>query len=149
MDRYENVCYAICEIELYTKFLPKSHMIIDYIESYTFDNACWIVFELIQGRTYSQIKAPYTNKEALLSMVFHQLVWQQRLLALGVCHYDFSESNIMIDKNGRLKVIDFGMGRQLDEAGRSKGFRYITPQRCKEKDAEKLLKLITRTIGNL
>jgi serine/threonine protein kinase len=147
LDRYQNVEFAINEVELFKKKLKGVRMIVQFIDAFMHDNIFWMVIEMIFGRTFEDIDANYMTKKTLLSVIFHHLHLQKKFHALGVCHNDFSESNIMITSNRRFKVIDFGMGKQI--ASHENGFRFTTLSHCRQRDAEKLWKLVTRTIGNL
>ncbi|CAM9289963.1 unnamed protein product, partial [Ascophyllum nodosum] len=50
--------------------------------------------------------------EARAKIVFHNvLVGMSFVHGLGVCHRDMSLENILLDNNGRAKIIDFGMAR--------------------------------------
>jgi tetratricopeptide (TPR) repeat protein len=75
----------------------------------------YIVMEYVQGETLAEMirrKAPVS--------VTDKLRWMEELCAgaayahqLGVIHRDIKPTNLMIDRSGRLKVLDFGIAKML------------------------------------
>jgi serine/threonine-protein kinase len=79
----------------------------------------YIVMEYVQGETVAEIikrKAPVPVPE--------KLRWMEELCAgaayahqLGVIHRDLKPTNLMIDRSGRLKILDFGIAKMLGTLG--------------------------------
>jgi tetratricopeptide (TPR) repeat protein len=75
----------------------------------------YIVMEYVQGETLAEIirrKAPVTTAD--------KLRWIEDLSAgvayahqVGVIHRDIKPTNLMIDRSGRLKILDFGIAKML------------------------------------
>ena len=75
----------------------------------------YIVMEYVQGETLAEIirrKAPVATPD--------KLQWIEELCAgvayahqVGVIHRDIKPTNLMIDRSGRLKVLDFGIAKML------------------------------------
>jgi len=79
----------------------------------------YIVMEYVQGETLAEVirrKAPVALGE--------KLRWIEELCAgvasahrLGVIHRDIKPTNLMIDRTGRLKILDFGIAKMLGTLG--------------------------------
>ncbi len=75
----------------------------------------YIVMEYIKGETLAELirrKAPVSQSD--------KLRWMEELASavgyahrMSVIHRDIKPANLMIDKSGRLKVLDFGIARML------------------------------------
>jgi len=75
----------------------------------------YIVMEYVQGETIADIikrKAPVSLSD--------KLRWMEELCAgaayahqVGVIHRDIKPTNLMIDRSGRLKILDFGIAKML------------------------------------
>jgi tetratricopeptide (TPR) repeat protein len=75
----------------------------------------YIVMEYVQGETLAEIirrKAPVSALD--------KLRWMEELCAgvayahhVGVIHRDIKPTNLMIDRSGRLKILDFGIAKML------------------------------------
>ena len=80
-----------------------------------FSSQPYIVMEYIQGETLTEVirrKAPVSPAE--------KLRWIEELCTgvayahqVGVIHRDIKPTNLMIDRSGRLKILDFGIARML------------------------------------
>lgn len=79
--------------------------------------ATGFVMEFVDGLTISQL----INTYGRLDLIYSLRVMQQVLLAIeyahsmGFIHRDLKPSNIIIDKNGLVKVMDFGISKSLNE----------------------------------
>ncbi|MCL6495707.1 MAG: serine/threonine protein kinase, partial [Ignavibacterium sp.] len=79
--------------------------------------ATGFVMEFVDGSTISQL----INNYGRLDLIYSLRVMQQVLLAIeyahsmGFIHRDLKPSNIIIDKNGLVKVMDFGISKSLKE----------------------------------
>jgi len=79
----------------------------------------WMVMEFIQGETFEQMvqrRGPVPSAEAIP-------LFRQALLGLGyahrmgIVHRDIKPSNIMVNKQGIVKVMDFGIAKVLGARG--------------------------------
>ncbi|MDD2370729.1 MAG: Stk1 family PASTA domain-containing Ser/Thr kinase [Firmicutes bacterium] len=81
------------------------------------DGHPYIVMEYVEGKTLKEI----IREKAPLSPTFSIYVMEGVLSALihshkkGVIHRDIKPHNIMINKNGEVKVMDFGIARITDQ----------------------------------
>lgn len=79
--------------------------------------ATGFIMEFVDGSTIGQL----INTYGRLDLIYSLRVMQQVLLAIeyahlmGFIHRDLKPSNIIIDKNGLVKVMDFGISKSLNE----------------------------------
>ena len=96
-------------------------------------NSVELLMEYVDGKTLDEIEGPTLP---LLVLVFNQvadaLVHMHRR---GVFHGDLKPSNIMVTKDGKVKLIDFGTAwLKGDEKNRIQGTpQYIAPETVNEK----------------
>lgn len=86
--------------------------VVEYIDSFSVDDTFYVVTEYLTGETLEQIIsnrqltpddiANYTNQ--ILSALGH-------IHSLGIIHSDLKPDNIIIDNEGQLRLIDFGIVR--------------------------------------
>ena len=75
----------------------------------------YIVMEYVQGETLAEM----IRRKAAVSLV-DKLRWLEELCAgvayahqVGVIHRDLKPTNLMVDRSGRLKILDFGIAKML------------------------------------
>src|SRR5690349_9959497 len=83
------------------------------------DGVAWMVMEYIEGETLHDLiqrRGPIPHQEAIP-------IFKQALLGLGyahrmgIIHRDIKPSNIMVNRNGIVKVMDFGIAKVLGNRG--------------------------------
>lgn len=106
------------EAEVLVKFMDDGNVVrlLDFFET---RGTAYIVMEYLEGqdlRRYMENREPLSFQEAveLLSPVMDCL---GRIHARGLIHGDISPSNIMLLKDGGIKLIDFGAARPFGSAG--------------------------------
>ena len=106
------------EADVLAKFLDDGNVVrlLDFFET---RGTAYIVMEYLEGqdlRRYMENREPLSFQEAveLLSPVMDCL---GRIHARGLIHGDISPSNIMLLKDGGIKLIDFGAARPFGSAG--------------------------------
>lgn len=76
----------------------------------------YIAMEFIQGRTLGswlqQTPRPWTEVVQVFVAIAEGL---QAMHELGIVHRDLKPDNILVDDNGRPRIIDFGLARALDQ----------------------------------
>lgn len=76
----------------------------------------FLVMELVDGRTLADIAAERTLDQAELLDVAEQLLEALVVAhARSVIHRDIKPQNLLLDGNGRVRILDFGIARVLDD----------------------------------
>ncbi len=102
------------EIKILYKLNHKN--IVRIFNYYPYENiyTAYIIMEYIQGKN---IKEYFDNENNLenLNSIFIQLIEAFAYIEeKGIIHRDIREKNILIDNNGIVKIIDFGLGKVFD-----------------------------------
>lgn len=90
----------------------------------------YMVMEYIEGQSLSQLaqvnngRIPYERAYCILTEMMEAL---QRLHAEGVLHRDISPENIIMQPDGRLRLIDFGAARTARNAGHTAKMIMLRP----------------------
>ena len=82
------------------------------------DGSLFIVMEYIEGETLAEMirrRAPMTDaqKLILLQELCAGVAYAHRA---GIIHRDLKPANLMVDPNGALKILDFGIARMADSS---------------------------------
>jgi tetratricopeptide (TPR) repeat protein/tRNA A-37 threonylcarbamoyl transferase component Bud32 len=103
----------------------------------------FITMEYLEGRDLGSLmdergKLPASEAVAIIRQVCSGLAEAH---AEGVVHRDLKPSNIMLEKNGRVVVMDFGLARaeenKLTQTGAIMGtFQYMSPEQAKGEKAD-------------
>ncbi|MFB3850995.1 MAG: serine/threonine-protein kinase [Acidobacteriota bacterium] len=91
---------------------PNICQIYDYIEG---DEADYLVLELISGKSLSEeIKENKLSKKQKLSILRSIAEVLSLAHEKGIIHRDLKPENIKVTKDGGIKVLDFGLARQIN-----------------------------------
>ena len=84
----------------------------------TFDERVFIAMEFVDGETLKDwlAAAPRTRRE-ILAVFASAARGLQAAHAAGLVHRDFKPHNVMVGKDGSVRVMDFGVARQIDGDG--------------------------------
>ncbi len=99
---------------------PDEDGIVDVIDYFQENNTAYIVMEYLDGLTLKD----YTNKyglfdcEKLIEIMRPMIKSLGVIHSHGVVHRDISPDNIMYNKNGKLKLMDFGSARYFTNEDR-------------------------------
>lgn len=88
--------------------------IIQLYEVYESERSIYLVLELIQGRSLQDTVKKSTFKETyseikIINMIRSILDALAYLASKGIMHRDLKPDNILLDKNDKIKVVDFGL----------------------------------------
>ena len=92
--------------------------IIKYYEDFENENYIFLVMEYCTGGSLYKKLVNMKMKNKMFSELEAALLIEKLLRALshchdkGICHRDLKPENIMIDNNGEVKIIDFGLSKQ-------------------------------------
>ncbi len=91
---------------------PNICQIYDYIEG---SEADYLVLELVSGKSLKDvIKENKLNKKQKLSILRTLAEVLTVAHSKGIIHRDLKPDNIVVTKNGSIKVLDFGLARQIN-----------------------------------
>ena len=82
------------------------------------DGEVYLVFEYVPGRTLDEVlekeeRVPFARARDLFRGVASALDYAH---GRGVIHRDLKPANVMVDEEGRVRVMDFGIARLVDDA---------------------------------
>lgn len=84
------------------------------------DRHVWISMEYVDGMTFLEalhaVPAGAARVDRTLDLGCQLLDVLARLHAAGLAHRDIKPSNVLVDRRGRVQVLDFGIGRFFDRA---------------------------------
>jgi serine/threonine protein kinase/tetratricopeptide (TPR) repeat protein len=93
---------------------PGIATLFDYGE--TNEGRPFLVMELAKGRTLAELfRKGELNLARAVAIITDVAAALAEAHARGVVHRDIKPSNIMIDDNGQVKVLDFGLAKQLNK----------------------------------
>jgi serine/threonine protein kinase len=76
----------------------------------------WIAYQLVRGRTLSQLRDSHTlDMRGAVAIVRDLSEALDHAHCRGITHRDLKPANVIVDKDGRPHLTDFGLARRLDE----------------------------------
>jgi len=93
----------------------------------------WLVLELMRGNLKQQLAGEPIDLESLRLTLIYTLSALHFLHENGIIHGDVKPTNLLLDKNKRVKLGDFGIARRLhdNEGSMVKGTtKYMAPEVC-------------------
>lgn len=94
--------------------------IVRVIDVFYENNTAYMVMEYIDGSTlstYMRENGCFSGFDELYSKLRPVMLSLSRIHDAGIVHRDISPSNLMIDKQGKIRLIDFGTARNMNEEG--------------------------------
>ena len=105
--------------------------IVKILEMFEDEKHMLIIMEYLNGgNLYSFVKKRRKLKEKTAKFLFWQIIQGIRYLhSMGVVHRDIKLENILIDLNNKIKICDFGIGKQI-KPYKDKKSEYILYDQC-------------------
>lgn len=115
--------------------------LVQLFELHTVDSHCFLTMERVDGVSLSEALASEADENGdygRLRTLFRQLT--EGLLALhdeGLLHLDLKPDNVMVDRDGAIRILDFGLVVPLRKSGQKvrRGIggtpRYMAPERLR------------------
>ncbi len=98
--------------------LDHPHIVRVFDVGQTADGYWYLVMEHVEGRDLSEVVAQGGLPEAeALRVVMEICEALEHAHAAGLVHRDIKPSNVMLDRNGRVKVADFGLAQAVSVTG--------------------------------
>jgi serine/threonine protein kinase/Flp pilus assembly protein TadD len=80
------------------------------------DGIPFVVMELVEGSTLQELLPPEGfDTERVLELAMPIVAALEAAHANGVLHRDLKPGNVMLNREGRVKVVDFGLAKVIDE----------------------------------
>ena len=97
----------------------KNEGIVKILDFFEANNTAYIVMEYLEGITLKQYLGKYgvLQFRNLIEMMLPLLEALIEIQSQGLIHRDISPDNIMVQHNGKLKLMDFGAARDYTESG--------------------------------
>lgn len=97
----------------------KNEGIVKILDFFEANNTAYIVMEYLEGITLKQYLGKYgvIQFRNLIEMMLPLLEALIEIHSQGLIHRDISPDNIMVQHNGKLKLMDFGEARDYTESG--------------------------------
>ncbi len=84
----------------------------------TFENAVFIAMELIEGKTLGEwLRSDKPTPEEIMTVIMAAGRGLAAAHREGIIHRDFKPANVIVGKDQRVRVLDFGLARATDEQG--------------------------------
>lgn len=97
--------------------LDKIPEIVQVLDFFSANNTAYIVMEFLEGNTLKDLTAQQGRIPAknILAMLAPVLKAMEAMHSIGIIHRDISPDNLMVLKNGEIKLMDFGCARDLGD----------------------------------
>jgi serine/threonine protein kinase len=99
------------------KQLNENWVIVDLLDYWTENDAAYMVLEYIKGQNLKDYRRANALDEAMVLTIGHELcvALQYAWTHLHLVHRDIKPANVMIDQDGYVRLLDFGLSKSLDE----------------------------------
>ena len=99
------------------KQLNANHVIVDLIDYWTEGKNAYMILEYITGQNLKKARQTYKFDELMTLQIAHEICYALAYAwnTLHMIHRDIKPANIMLDKDGYIRLLDFGMSKSLDE----------------------------------
>jgi p21-activated kinase 1 len=89
--------------------------IVRYFGSYLWRDELWVVMEMMEGGPLTKAIVEYNFQEKHIAYVCRAVLRSlEHLHEMHICHRDLKSENIMLTKDGQVKLIDFGLAETTE-----------------------------------
>ncbi|HEV3037091.1 MAG TPA: SUMF1/EgtB/PvdO family nonheme iron enzyme [Candidatus Angelobacter sp.] len=103
------------------------------------DGHCYLVMEFVEGQTLTDlIKQGPIPPERVVRILQDILAGLDAIHKAGILHRDLKPGNILLDRDGKAKISDFGIAERAEDQGRPMDFlsvKYMAPELYKPSEA--------------
>jgi serine/threonine protein kinase len=93
----------------------KHENIVRYFGAYLWRDELWVVLEMMEGGALTKAISEYNFQEKHIAYVCRAVLRALEYLhSLHICHRDLKSENIMLTKDGEVKLIDFGLAETTE-----------------------------------
>ena len=100
------------------KQLNANRVIVDLIDFWSDESAAYMILEYITGQNLKMAREKYEFDELMTLQIAHEVCYALSYAweTLHLVHRDIKPENIMLDNEGYIRLLDFGMSKSLDES---------------------------------
>jgi serine/threonine protein kinase len=114
LDTEDKLKFAMNEIrigrQLSSKNIPNT---MHYLDFYLQKDRLYMITEFIDGRSLDRIHPRSISSDILLKISFNLIHTIHKLMQANICHADIGPSNIMLNSNAQLFLLDFGLAQTI------------------------------------
>ena len=98
------------------KQLNENRVIVDLIDFWSDGASAYMVLEYITGQNLKEARLKYQFDELMTLQIAHEVCYALEYAwnTLHLVHRDIKPANIMLDKEGYIRLLDFGLSKSLD-----------------------------------
>ncbi len=84
-------------------------------------NCFFMVMELVEGMTLEKLRSKYPKyvNQNFLGLLYETCMGLKVAHEKGVLHRDLKPSNLMVTKDGRVKIMDFGLAKKISDPSKT------------------------------
>lgn len=94
--------------------------IVKYIDAVVKDHCIYLILEYIEGGSLSSLCKRSVFPETLIRLYIYQILQGlQYLHSMGIVHRDVKGANVLLTKQGKIKIADFGVAININDVQRT------------------------------
>eukprot|EP01083_Nonionella_stella_P080088 219891_1 len=116
LDCHSRLDKLSCEIRALA--MCRNKRIVEYIGSHLVNQELWIILEFLDGGSVFDMARERPVREEIVQYLMRRILQSiHHLHSLGFVHRDIKGANILLEKDGSVKLGDFGLVTEIDESG--------------------------------